>query len=149
MTVMINTKLLQALCYPSEDSCEIYQDTSGIIFLGTPHNGSPVSGLAAILALSTRLLGSDTSLLLSLRSNGIQLSDLSKRFTRRLDERNAQERRMKVISICEMKPTYILQCLSVGLVRISLFTPAIPSLKTSRLFHGTQQPSPLERLLKS
>ncbi|KAL7956348.1 hypothetical protein V8C34DRAFT_315776 [Trichoderma compactum] len=106
----------EALCSPSEDSCRLYQDTSGIIFLGTPHNGSPVSGLAAILAFLTRLLGSDTSLLLSLRSNGTQLGELSKRFTRRLDDKNAQERRMKVISICEMKPTYILQCLSVGLI---------------------------------
>ncbi|KAK4071258.1 uncharacterized protein Triagg1_6289 [Trichoderma aggressivum f. europaeum] len=106
----------EALSYPTEDSCEIYQDTSGIIFLGTPHNGSPVSGLAAILALSTRLLGSDTSLLLSLRSNETHLGDLSKRFARCLEDKDAKGKKTKIISICEMKPTYILQCLSIGLI---------------------------------
>lgn len=140
LTVVFNIKLLQALCDPSEDSREIFSNTCGIIFLGTPHNGSPISGLAAMVALCTRLLGSNTGLLLALRSNEAHLSDLSKRFTRCLEDNENKGQRTKVISICEQKPTYILEILSVGLVRKSAFTPAFPSLKSSRLFHGTQQP---------
>ncbi|KAK5997494.1 hypothetical protein PT974_02857 [Cladobotryum mycophilum] len=106
----------EALCDPSEGSQEIFEDTCGIVFLGTPHNGSPVSGLAATLASLTGSLGSNNGLLLSLRSNESRLSDLSKRFYQCLERKEEKGKKTNILFICENKPTYILQCVSVGLI---------------------------------
>ncbi|OAQ89063.1 armadillo-type fold domain-containing protein [Purpureocillium lilacinum] len=103
-----------ALC--GQDAEETVDDTSGIIFLGTPHLGSSASVAGAILAFATRLLGSDTTLLLSLKSHDAQLSNLAARFRSVVvqNERRGQETR--IISFYETKPTYLLGWLSLGRV---------------------------------
>ncbi|CAH0054140.1 unnamed protein product [Clonostachys solani] len=104
----------QALC--RDDSQEIIDDTSGIIFLGTPHQGSSVSASGAVLAFMTGFLGSDTTLLQSLKSHDGQLSNLADRFQSRKVPNQDQPQKFQVISFYETKPTYLLGWQSLGLV---------------------------------
>ncbi|KAH8430537.1 uncharacterized protein LDX57_008201 [Aspergillus melleus] len=90
-------------------SKEIIKDVSGIIFLGTPHQGSSVSKGGAILAFITRFLGSEPALLLSLRRHSDQLSDISEGFGKLIP-------RDRIIAFFEKKKTYVLRCLSLGVV---------------------------------
>ncbi|KAI1477675.1 armadillo-type protein [Daldinia eschscholtzii] len=107
--IVIKKALSLAQC-----SEEILEDTCGIIYLGTPHQGSSMSLLAAIIASWTSFLGSDSTLLLSLRSHGSDLSDLEQAFKDRIS-RSLQK--TKVVSFYETKSTYILRGrLSVGLI---------------------------------
>ncbi|KAK5997958.1 Vegetative incompatibility HET-E-1-like protein [Cladobotryum mycophilum] len=105
----------EALSISPDDSLKILEDTCGIIFLGTPHLGSPVAGFGATVAYLTGYLGSDTGLLLSLRSNADMLVNLSKSFQdcvkRKYDNMSKITR---IISICERKPTYFLNWLYAG-----------------------------------
>ncbi|TRX88006.1 hypothetical protein FHL15_011108 [Xylaria flabelliformis] len=71
--------LCEALC-ASEESKKIVHDTSGILFLGTPHQGSPMSRFGFIIAWVTGFLGSSTGLLFTLRHHSDELTDLRRRF---------------------------------------------------------------------
>ncbi|RDW64642.1 hypothetical protein BP6252_10293 [Coleophoma cylindrospora] len=121
---MIGDRLLQqlkshrsdhrALCKPGAE--EIFDDTSGIIFLGTPHQGSPVSLTGAIVTLLTGFLGSDNTLLLSLRNHQPHLSNLEDRFGECMRDKESRREATKVFSFYELKPTYLLKCLPIGIV---------------------------------
>lgn len=104
------TSLSQALC-AAEESSNILEDTCGIIFLGTPHQGSSLSIAGALLSQLTGFLGSNDTLLLNLRRNHSQLSDLEDRFRPLVKHK-------PVLSFYERKSTYLLGfsigCVSVG-----------------------------------
>ncbi|KAK1637273.1 peptidase C14 [Colletotrichum phormii] len=97
----------EALC-ASYSSPNTLADTCGIIFLGTPHQGSSLSAAGALLSKLTGFLGSNTALLLSLRGNHNRLSDLEDRFRYVLSNE-------KIASFYETKPTYYLG-LAVGCI---------------------------------
>ncbi|OAA54617.1 Armadillo-type fold protein [Cordyceps fumosorosea ARSEF 2679] len=104
----------QALC--SNDSQEIVDDTSGILFLGTPHQGSSVSVAGALLAWITGFLGSDTTLLLSLKSNDQQLSTLAANFKQCIASSNKRrQENIRISSFYETKKTYLFG-LSLGVM---------------------------------
>ncbi|GJN75978.1 hypothetical protein PLICBS_010089 [Purpureocillium lilacinum] len=104
----------QALC--AQDSEEVVSDTSGIVFLGTPHLGSSVSFAGAVLAFVTGVLGSDATLLLSLKSHDGQLSNLAARFRSCVAPNENRGRRVQIISFYETKSMYLLGWLSIGRV---------------------------------
>ncbi|KAK0757130.1 hypothetical protein N5P37_010659 [Trichoderma harzianum] len=107
----------EALSSDLEDTQRIVEDTCGIIFLGTPHLGSPIAGLGATLAYLTGFLGSNTGLLLLLRSNGEMLVNLSIAFQSCLERKYQDlDKKTKIVSICEQKPTYLLNWLYAGLI---------------------------------
>ncbi|VTO83117.1 unnamed protein product, partial [Fusarium graminearum] len=97
----------EALC-AADTSSNILEDTCGIIFLGTPHQGSSLSTPAALLSQLTGFLGSNNTLLLNLRRNHSQLSDLEDRFRPLVQVK-------PVISFYETKPAYLLG-LSIGCI---------------------------------
>ncbi|KAF6803004.1 hypothetical protein CMUS01_15208 [Colletotrichum musicola] len=97
----------QALCAMARSSSAM-EDTRGIIFLGTPHQGSSLSIAASILGKLTAWLGSNTALLLTLQSNHNQLSDLEDEFRRVAADK-------QITSFYETKPTFYLG-LSLGCV---------------------------------
>ncbi|CEF84083.1 unnamed protein product [Fusarium graminearum] len=97
----------EALC-AADTSSNILEDTCGIIFLGTPHQGSSLSTPAALLSQLTGFLGSNKTLLLNLRRNHSQLSDLEDRFRPLVQFK-------PVISFYETKPAYLLG-LSIGCI---------------------------------
>ncbi|TFA98360.1 hypothetical protein CCMA1212_009831 [Trichoderma ghanense] len=104
-----------ALSINEDDTEKISEDTHGIIFLGTPHLGSPIAGYGATIAYLTGFLGSDTGLLLSLRSNGELLRKLSEAFQHKLYKKKEDlGRETRIVSICEQKPTYFLNWLYAG-----------------------------------
>ncbi|RKK88971.1 hypothetical protein BFJ71_g12671, partial [Fusarium oxysporum] len=90
----------EALC-AAEESSNILEDTCGIIFLGTPHQGSSLSIAGALLSQLTGFLGSNDTLLLNLRRNHSQLSDLEDRFRPLVKHK-------PVLSFYERKSTYLL-----------------------------------------
>ncbi|GAW23019.1 hypothetical protein ANO14919_125670 [Xylariales sp. No.14919] len=98
----------QALCL-SKDKDHIVEDTSGILFLGTPHQGSSLSVAGSIVALLTSFFGSNTELLFFLRRHSTQLSDLESSF-------RESHLKAKIFSFCETKPSYALGCFSIGLI---------------------------------
>ncbi|KAL6824632.1 hypothetical protein J3E69DRAFT_381507 [Trichoderma sp. SZMC 28015] len=107
----------EALSSDPKDTQRIVEDTSGIIFLGTPHLGSPVAGFGATLAYLTGFLGSNTGLLLLLRSNCEMLVNLSIAFQSCLERKYQDlDKKTKIVSICEQKPTYLLNWLYVGMI---------------------------------
>ncbi|KAJ4159435.1 uncharacterized protein LMH87_008337 [Akanthomyces muscarius] len=103
----------QALC--TSDSHDIVDNTAGIIFLGAPHQGSSVSIAGAVLATLTWFLGSDTTLLLSLKNHGAQLSNLADAFDSRIAASGRRQRKVPITSFYETKKTYLLG-LSLGVV---------------------------------
>ncbi|KAF5508836.1 NACHT, LRR and PYD domains-containing protein 10 [Colletotrichum fructicola] len=90
----------QALCVMGLSSSTL-EDTCGIIFLGTPHQGSSLSIAASLLGKLTALLGSNTALLLTLQSNHNQLSDLEDDFRRIAADKH-------ITSLYETKPMFFL-----------------------------------------
>ncbi|KAL7792882.1 hypothetical protein V8C43DRAFT_322220 [Trichoderma afarasin] len=107
----------EALSSDPKDTQRIVEDTSGIIFLGTPHLGSPVAGFGATLAYLTGFLGSNTGLLLLLRSNCEMLVNLSIAFQSCLERKYQDlDKKTKIVSICEQKPTYLLNWLYAGMI---------------------------------
>ncbi|RWA04714.1 hypothetical protein EKO27_g10397 [Xylaria grammica] len=98
----------QALCL-SKDKDHIVEDTSGILFLGTPHQGSSLSVAGSIVALLTSFFGSNTELLFLLRRYSTQLSDLESSF-------RTSHGKAKIFSFYETKPSYALGCFSIGLI---------------------------------
>ncbi|KAL6693367.1 WD40-repeat-containing domain protein [Trichoderma pleuroticola] len=107
----------EALSSDLEDTQRILEDTCGIIFLGTPHLGSLVADFGATLAYLTGFLGSNTGLLLLLRSNSEMLVNLSIAFQSCLERKYQDlDKKTKIVSICEQKPTYLLNWLYAGLI---------------------------------
>ncbi|KAJ6032487.1 peptidase C14 [Penicillium herquei] len=103
----------QALC--GVDSQEILNETCGVIFLGTPHQGSNVSITGTILTSLTGIFGSDSTLLLSLRHHDKGLTDLAERFNAHRVKSPLGEM-LPVISFYETKPTYLFRYISLGQV---------------------------------
>ncbi|CAI7662679.1 unnamed protein product [Penicillium bialowiezense] len=106
----------EALCTPIEDAKDIVDSTCGIIFLGTPHHGSPLSSLGMIAACVTGFMGSAIGLLRFMTSYETQLIDLDARFVDRMKEKAHRRQETKVIAFCETLPTRILGYISVGLI---------------------------------
>ncbi|KAJ5084974.1 vegetative incompatibility protein HET-E-1 [Penicillium argentinense] len=106
----------EALCNPEDATRDVVDSTCGIIFLGTPHQGSPVSRLGTVAARVTGFLGSSTGLLLSLMSYREQLSDLDVRFVQCMREKESRRQKAEIVAFCETKPTRVLGWLSVGLI---------------------------------
>ncbi|KAI0860357.1 hypothetical protein F4860DRAFT_479585 [Xylaria cubensis] len=102
----------QALC-ASKPEQDISENTRGIIFLGTPHQGTEISDWGALLASLTNFLGSDNTLLLSLKRDDQNLSDLETGFRKWIYGR---PREVKVECFYEIRPTLIFGKLSIGLV---------------------------------
>ncbi|KAH7117273.1 hypothetical protein B0J13DRAFT_652967, partial [Dactylonectria estremocensis] len=114
IVAILFSDLHKALC--RQDSQEIIDDTSGTIFLGTPRQGSSVSAAGAVLAFMTGFLGSDTTLLLSLKSHEGQLSNLVDKFNYCKVPSQYRPQKFQIIPFYETKPTYLLGWLSLGLV---------------------------------
>lgn len=68
-----------------------------------------------MIAWVTSFLGSSTGLLFTLQHHSSQLSDLDLRF----DNVRKNLRDAKIYSILETKPSYILGCISLGLVSLT------------------------------
>ncbi|KAJ5724968.1 peptidase C14 [Penicillium malachiteum] len=100
-----------ALC--GVDSKEIVDETRGVIFLGTPHQGShlPITGI--ILAFLTGFWGSDSTLIFSLRHHDKGLTDLTERF-KACGVNSQSGQTLPVISFYETKPTYLFGYFSIG-----------------------------------
>lgn len=92
---------------------DILNAICGIIFLGTPHQGLEVSSLGAFAAsLITSLFGSNKMLLMSLQKRGAELADLQDKFLASISKQ------VSLYSFYETMPTYLFNCISVGLVSI-------------------------------
>ncbi|KAJ3487206.1 hypothetical protein NLG97_g6457 [Lecanicillium saksenae] len=100
----------------SDSASGLLDSTCGIIFLGTPHLGSPMGYIGAAAASVMGFLGSNTGLLLSLRSNLPELTDLDTRFVLQLQEKMSRCGETKIVAFVEKMPTYILGWLFVGLI---------------------------------
>ena len=75
---------LQAICEAEndEDFKDVHSATSGVIFLGTPHQGSNTSSLGKLVALLTApFFGSNAMLLRLLQKHSYDLSDLNDMFS--------------------------------------------------------------------
>ncbi|KAJ9660144.1 hypothetical protein H2201_007051 [Coniosporium apollinis] len=82
-----------------EEYKNIRDATCGVIFLGTPHQGSSVSTLGALAARLTRLFGSDTTQLVYLQMHSRELANLQARFRKGITEGT------KMFSFYETFPT--------------------------------------------
>jgi hypothetical protein len=87
-----------------------------VVFLGTPHQGPPVSHFVSVAARVTGFLGSNTRLLLSLASHWEDLSDLDMRFVQCMKEKEGRRQKTEIVVFCEKRPARMLGWLSVGLV---------------------------------
>lgn len=110
---------LQALCNPNPNARDIIDNTYGIIFLGTPHQGSSLSRVGIIIARITASLGSNTALLFSLMSHQKVLSDLDVRFVQCIKDKENRRQKTQIVAFCETKPTYVLG-FSLGRVSITV-----------------------------
>jgi hypothetical protein len=132
------------LCKPGDGPEDIVDDTHGIFFLGTPHLGSPVSLAGAVAAFLTGFLGSNTTLLLSLRNQQERLSDLEDRFIDCMREKENRRQKTDIISFSETKPTKLLGWLSIGLVSVSALPIGIyltlPEIVTRESARGGHAP---------
>ena len=116
----------QAICQAETDSKDIYDATCGIIFLGTPHQGSDASYPGLLLALlTTPIFGSKVVLLRLLQKHSTELSTLRKMFSRtisRMKDSHTQmrekpyERLPLIYTFIETKDTLVFNFLSLGRV---------------------------------
>ncbi|KAL1855814.1 hypothetical protein VTK73DRAFT_8464 [Phialemonium thermophilum] len=104
-----------ALTIPSEEAREILRHTQGILFLGTPHQGSRHSAYGATAASLGRVLGSEPALLLALKSNDRGLSDLDRRFRMAMAENERAGTRTRLFCFHESLPTF-LGWLNLGII---------------------------------
>ncbi|EON65782.1 hypothetical protein W97_05021 [Coniosporium apollinis CBS 100218] len=106
--LVVKEALVQASI--EQDYRDIGDATCGIIFLGTPHQGSGVSAIGALVAwLTTALFGSDMTQLVYLQKHGKELANLQARFAKSIVEG------IKMFSFYETLPTCFHQ-ISLGLV---------------------------------
>lgn len=103
---------------------DIWQATRGLIFLGTPHQGSLSSRPAIALAWLNSMFGSRMELTTALGAHEEALSDLAETFQQQLDSDKSQ--RVRIVAVREMKPSY-LGPFCLGLVRKNYRTVAYPS----------------------
>ncbi|KAJ3488535.1 hypothetical protein NLG97_g6181 [Lecanicillium saksenae] len=103
----------QALC--RSEAQDVINHTAGVVFLGAPHQGSAASAAGALLASLTGILGSDTTLLLSLKTHDTGLSNLAASFDSCVASSDRRPRKVPVISFYETKKTYLLG-ISLGVV---------------------------------
>lgn len=125
-----NTNLihLQAICHAETDVefNNIYAATCGIIFLGTPHQGSDASRLGVLVAqLTTPFFGSKAILPRLLQKHSTELSTLSQRFSQtihrtrdsRVQRRKVPHKQMPLLyAFIETKDTYLFNAISIGRV---------------------------------
>ncbi|KAI9730825.1 MAG: hypothetical protein M1834_005543 [Cirrosporium novae-zelandiae] len=107
--IVIKEALIQA--HDTKEYKDIFDAIYGILFLGTPHQGSSMSWLGQLLAMITApLLGSNKMLLHSLEYHEYGLTELQQRFSQCLDKTDKQFR-----AFYETLPTTFFG-FSVGLV---------------------------------
>ena len=82
-----------------------------------------MSLVGAAAAFLTGFLGSNTTLLFSLRDQKDELSDLEERFRSCINEKGNRRQKSKIISFHETKPTLLLGWFSIGL--LSATAPSI------------------------
>ncbi|RNJ54369.1 F-box/WD repeat-containing protein 9 [Verticillium nonalfalfae] len=104
----------EALCAHGERSSDIIDNTHAIIFLGTPHLGSPLSVIGATVTAMTSVLGSSNTLLLMLGHRNDQLLDLERRFNSLIKLKDARRGKTELLAFSEAKPL-TLGWLSFGL----------------------------------
>lgn len=106
-----------------DGSQEILDATCGIVFLGTPHQGSPISFVGFLFSLITGFLGSDGTLLLSMRNHDLSLRNLINRFDQRISDRRMLIRQpFRIVSFHEEKYTFLFGWLCIGHVGGSIVT---------------------------
>lgn len=98
---------------------DVVDSTCGVVFLGTPHNGSALSMPAAALAFVSGVLGSDTTLLYTLRDNSAQLFDLESDFRNLVNNQEGRREKLKIVSFYEKLPTRAFGLFSIGKVSSS------------------------------
>lgn len=116
--VCIPLTFLKAIHSAHSDSRfgDISRDTVGIIFLGTPHQGSTISWIGEILARLTILSGSDATLLKLLSHGSPALLDLKRDFSAAVTS-IINQKPLLVYSFYETLPTFRYG-VSLGVVRI-------------------------------
>lgn len=116
--VCIPLTFLKAIHSAHSDSRfgDISRDTVGIIFLGTPHQGSTISWIGEILARLTILSGSDATLLKLLSHGSPALLDLKRDFSTAVTS-IINRKPLLVYSFYETLPTFRYG-VSLGVVRI-------------------------------
>ncbi|PWY82400.1 hypothetical protein BO83DRAFT_413986 [Aspergillus eucalypticola CBS 122712] len=104
----------EAICLAETDKQyrDILDDTIGIIFLGTPHQGSNVSQFGAFIARLTWVFGSSTILLKGLYRDNPPLSDLQERFMSVIRRRKD----IKLVTMYEKHHTYFAQLIYLGFI---------------------------------
>ncbi|PYH51043.1 uncharacterized protein BO96DRAFT_488799 [Aspergillus niger CBS 101883] len=102
----------KAICLAETDRQyrDILDDTIGIIFLGTPHQGSDISQFGAMIARLTWIFGSSTILLKGLYRDNHHLSDLQERFMSVIRRRKD----IKLVAMYERLHTYFAQLIYLG-----------------------------------
>lgn len=119
----------QAICQAETDVDfkDIYHATCGIIFLGTPHQGSDASYPGLLVALlTTTVFGSKAVLLRLLQKHSTELSTLREKFSRTISRMRDSHTQMRkepyerlplVYAFIETKDTLMLNFIPLGLVR--------------------------------
>ncbi|RDK45590.1 hypothetical protein M752DRAFT_263208 [Aspergillus phoenicis ATCC 13157] len=104
----------KAICLAETDRQyrDILDDTIGIIFLGTPHQGSDIPQFGAMIARLTWVFGSSTMLLKGLYRDNPHLSDLQERFMSVIRRR----RDIKLVAMYERLHTYFAQLIYLGFI---------------------------------
>ncbi|KAL1856821.1 hypothetical protein VTK73DRAFT_8221 [Phialemonium thermophilum] len=97
-----------AFCRANKDDeyRAIFKKTAGILFLGTPHQGSSVSWLGGWLARLTYFSGSDAILLNLLEHHSSQLSDLRDEFSKAV-ALPVRDSRLTLYSFFETRKSYL------------------------------------------
>ncbi|EEY21244.1 WD repeat-containing protein [Verticillium alfalfae VaMs.102] len=114
-----------ALCAHGERSSDIIDNTHAIVFLGTPHLGSPLSVIGATVTAMTSVLGSSNTLLLMLGQRNDQLLDLERRFNSLIKLKDARRGKTELLALREAKPL-TLGWLSFGLLFVKENLPCVP-----------------------
>ncbi|KAI1471751.1 uncharacterized protein F4812DRAFT_190892 [Daldinia caldariorum] len=96
-----------AICFAHSELCfeDVNRNTAGILFLGTPHQGSLVSSFGKIIARHTKLSGSNAMLLKLLSYGSPALLNLKSDFSAAITPRPGQKL-LPVYSFYETLPTF-------------------------------------------
>jgi hypothetical protein len=131
--------LLQAICQAETDKDfkDIFDATCGILFLGTPHQGSDASFPRLLVALLTNpFFGSNAILLRLLQKHSTELSSLRQKFSQTISRiRDSHTRLPFLYAFIETKDTFLFNFISLGRVRTLalLWIPIpLPLISTER-----------------